>query len=83
MFFLNIWQKNFNYMQDSAGGKIPIRSATAFSSLLLRGRPRAEGAEQAPVERTTVGGYFSQRQTCNTKKETEVSLRLSNFVLLK
>ena len=32
--------------------KIPIRSATAFSSLSLRGRPRAEGAEQAPVERS-------------------------------
>ncbi len=62
---------------------MPIRSGTAFSSLLLRGRSRAEGAEQDPVERTADEGYFSQEQTCNTKKETEVSLRLSNFVLLK
>ena len=40
-------EANTNYL-----GKIPIRSATDISSLLLRGRPRAEGAEQAPVERT-------------------------------
>ena len=38
--------------------KFPIRSATAFSSLLLRGRPRAEGAEQAPVERTSAKDNF-------------------------
>ena len=61
--------------------KIPIRSATAFSSLSLRGRPRAEGAEQAPVERMSVKYNLSFDLACNTKKETEVSPRLSNFVL--
>lgn len=64
-------------------GKIPIRSATAFSSLSLRGRPRAEGAEQAPVERSACKGNFHWKIPATQKKETEVSMRLSNFVLLK
>ena len=63
--------------------KIPIRSATAFSSLSLRGRPRAEGAEQAPVERSACKGNFHWKIPATQKKETEVSMRLSNFVLLK
>ena len=41
-----------NFIANFVRRKIPIRSATDISSLLLRGRPRAEGAEQAPVERT-------------------------------
>ena len=71
---MNIWYEK---------AKIPIRSATAFSSLLLRGRPRAEGAEQAPVERSACKGNFHWKIPATQKKETEVSMRLSNFVLLK
>ena len=55
-----------------------------FSSLLLEGRPRAEGAEQAPVERTTDNGNFdSVLYQQHKKKETAVSPSLSNFVLSK
>ena len=49
-------------------GKIPIRSATAFSSLSLRGRPRAEGAEQAPVERSACKGNFHWKIPATQKK---------------
>ena len=75
----NLFKKKFR----NRGGKIPIRSATAFSSLSLRGRPRAEGAEQAPVERSACKGNFHWKIPATQKKETEVSMRLSNFVLLK
>ena len=49
-------------------GKIPIRSETAFSSLLLRGKLRAEGAEQVSDERTAAEGYLSRELTCNPKE---------------
>jgi len=49
-------------------GKFPIRSVTTFPSLLLRGRPRAEGAVQAPVESIRKKGNFYSSVLAATQK---------------
>ncbi len=53
-----------------------------FSSHSLGVRPYPERVGQAPVERIRNKGNFRVDSTGDTKKETEVSLGLRNFVLL-
>ena len=72
-------QDNFGFENPRRGKlKIEVRQTTANNSSLLSGGGSLSGggARERPQER-------SAAKTSNTqKKETEVSLRLANFVLL-
>ena len=58
------------------------KKCNSHSPLSIAGEGCAPRGLRKPPLSALSNGKFSQKEACNTKKETEVSLQLSNFVLL-